>query len=1555
MDRRACTMARGLLAGVLAVSLPAGSARATDANWVGPATGMRAWLDGGNWGPAVPDGPGDGATFADLAVTDDLHVDLGGTSVTVGELRFTGAAFEKDLYLESGSMVFDAGASAAALLDMALVEPDRDRPPASLVVLDADVALHSDLLINQNNDHSAHGLRFEQAVTASASETLTVAGPGLDDLRFNIDQPTVAFAGDVTASAVNVTGAAVAFDRADGYATVNADIALSDGRLSVAAATTMLHNGRMDITGGVLAIGAGGVLDTTTPGRTVHLNNATLLNSGKIMWWDANQSAYETFELRGSGGSLLRLVSADEAGFDEIQRIVLDGSSTLSASRGLLVGLTFGGDLLVEPGSMICHRSMAPGGGDSPGNLPAAPTVLYGVSVDLEGADGVVGRDRSVAGGYTPWTLEVGSEGSTPWLGLGGDTSASTGQPGALVFGAAADINGNGADVVEIHGDSEIRNTTAYLKDAHYHTTPQGAMEVGARLTGNAGLGDAHVVRVTGPGLTALANPTNDVECTWRVEGGILKAYLFGDTPSTNTQDTLGHPGNDIELDAAVFTAMAAGKSNEADLEPGRTLTMLPGGGTIYLNDNDINWTQFGADQPFNFYAFQTAVNASGLYEPGKSTVYNNPVSPYDGPGLQTLNMPADGQLAGTGRLTVEGNGTLRVLGSNPGFSGEVEVLPGATLHAERADSLGVDGGSGAPILLGLGAVLSTGFTPTAADFARVGGAGTYAIGGTYAGAVDLSASELWLHTSKGGAEHVAVSNVIPNASAGFRFGGAGGVLFVEQGLAGQAVTVRGPGVTVLAADNTGIASLDFSAGGLGIGHVNALGSGVTVDVTDGQSLMFANGLHAASPGKGYTINLAGGQVGFVGDFTLTSLSQLGAMVASSGTQILGIGAPGDTGTVYAGQVAIGTNPAGRPIRVTKYGDSTLDLRGATANTYAGYTYIHGGTVLVSDGANLGSGAVAIYEGGRLATADADVTFSSFVGISGLGGLSQVPGTEPEVHVPGGLTLTCTNDFYALLKEVRLRKTGGGTLSLAGITAMRTPFHTWGLTLDEGEVELSRLPYYLASENGMIVLRGGDLHCLAGTGGALRDDPDYGFLGIILTEDATSTIRVDNGGLFKLTGTLNSPRNRLDGTMIIEGADETSAGSGDWGEVLFAYIVSGGGAAGGVGFAADSRGTIELRSGLLTTESSVKPRVPKNPQFTLKLSGGKADLGGYEATYNGHLVFDDGNAATPAPQVARLDVAGSGTTTWRGRLRKVDDGTLSLGRSAASVTQVEPGSSLAVEAGTVRVAGGTDPLGDGADTVGVEVLGGALRFDVSGGYIYDGGIASDGLLRVSRPTTLTGAITSPGGRGRVSIDAGSTLTVPTILDACSIDLAADATLLLGPADATTGALSLAAGAQVVLDGGALTVGGGLEPNDVDLLEAELMALAAPAWAGGPAGLTDASADAMHVVGVAPIGDAVLVRLTIPGDSDLDFDVDRDDLLALADGFAGVARWSRGDFNFDGAVNALDYALLKRNYGRTYVPPAPPAPEPTALALLLGSAGLVVRRRARRVDRRSPCP
>ena len=150
-----------------------------------------------------------------------------------------------------------------------------------------------------------------------------------------------------------------------------------------------------------------------------------------------------------------------------------------------------------------------------------------------------------------------------------------------------------------------------------------------------------------------------------------------------------------------------------------------------------------------------------------------------------------------------------------------------------------------------------------------------------------------------------------------------------------------------------------------------------------------------------------------------------------------------------------------------------------------------------------------------------------------------------------------------------------------------------------------------------------------------------------------------------------------------------------------------------------------------------------------------------------------------------------------------------------------------------------------------------------------------------------------------------------------------------------------------------------------------------AWTGPGLTSSVAAADARTGLGYAEAADvlssfpgsflgtevdetAVLVRITLLGDADLDGIVSTSDFVRLQTHFGQGATWAEGDFNYDGTVTFADFQILEQNFGGTFSPIEGPVggpsaqqtvPEPCAAALL-AAWFLVITNRLRRRHQRA---
>ena len=87
---------------------------------------------------------------------------------------------------------------------------------------------------------------------------------------------------------------------------------------------------------------------------------------------------------------------------------------------------------------------------------------------------------------------------------------------------------------------------------------------------------------------------------------------------------------------------------------------------------------------------------------------------------------------------------------------------------------------------------------------------------------------------------------------------------------------------------------------------------------------------------------------------------------------------------------------------------------------------------------------------------------------------------------------------------------------------------------------------------------------------------------------------------------------------------------------------------------------------------------------------------------------------------------------------------------------------------------------------------------------------------------------------------------------------------------------------------------------------------------------------------------------LAGDTDVDWDVDSDDLANLITVFGGEGDWHT-DFNEDGRIDLTDFAMMRANFGASVgsspgADPGAATPEPATLILLAGGLPLLLKRK-----------
>ncbi len=93
-------------------------------------------------------------------------------------------------------------------------------------------------------------------------------------------------------------------------------------------------------------------------------------------------------------------------------------------------------------------------------------------------------------------------------------------------------------------------------------------------------------------------------------------------------------------------------------------------------------------------------------------------------------------------------------------------------------------------------------------------------------------------------------------------------------------------------------------------------------------------------------------------------------------------------------------------------------------------------------------------------------------------------------------------------------------------------------------------------------------------------------------------------------------------------------------------------------------------------------------------------------------------------------------------------------------------------------------------------------------------------------------------------------------------------------------------------------------------------------AGHGMGVIEVPAGTLTFGGTAVDSTAILLRLTLKGDTNLDGAVNFSDLLALAQKYGSAGTWSAGDSDYDGAISFNDLLAMAQNYGQSLLADSP---------------------------------
>lgn len=594
------------------------------------------------------------------------------------------------------------------------------------------------------------------------------------------------------------------------------------------------------------------------------------------------------------------------------------------------------------------------------------------------------------------------------------------------------------------------------------------------------------------------------------------------------------------------------------------------------------------------------------------------------------------------------------------------------------------------------------------------------------------------------------------------------------------------------------------------------------------------------------------------------------------------------------------------------------------ASTYSGATTIEQGVALVSNAGAFGdaTSGTTVNSGASIFFVNPATVYTEAFTVSGSGNLgtgafhtggaalTTLTGAvnfagETSVNNDGGSTLLINNSNGI---------TGGGTITKFGAGALQIvgTAHAWtgGVNVGEGTLILGA-GADLGAVNGAIIVAGPGGTLAFGSTQASTYTASISGNGIIAAGN-TGAVTTLTGDLTGFSGTLSTSTGGVASTLIVNTPTNATT----------ATVASPGGG--------DGYGVLRLeRSDALAAGAII------NVQPQQLIGTGRLELANNITIDASAITLNQRNVTgavgTPAvltPALASLLTpaisSASGNNTINGPVVLTTGGSFAAFEAAAGAT--------------LNVGGTIKPLATAASARQV-VFQGAGTGNVSG-------VISDDTQLINVYKAGTGTWTLSG--------ANSYTGVTRVL----------AGKLIVGIDAQAPILTNAGGADVL--GGTLSL---LYTGDGSALANTVRSTLAAGYAQSPAKFATGQIrstilEANRVLGWADTGTSVDVAYTLPGDTNLDFTVNFDDLLALAQNYNGTSKvWEQGDVNYDTLVNFDDLLALAQNYNGSALEAGTLAsamgegfasdwtlalsmvPEPTSLSVLAGGLLLTRRRRA----------
>ena len=762
------------------------------------------------------------------------------------------------------------------------------------------------------------------------------------------------------------------------------------------------------------------------------------------------------------------------------------------------------------------------------------------------------------------------------------------------------------------------------------------------------------------------------------------------------------------------------------------------------------------------------------------------------------------GPISGAGGWTVNGPGTLVLLGANS-YTGST-ILQNGLVEAAASTALGSGtlvfaGGefgamasftSSQPILVSSSDAVF--YVATGADLTEQGtlsgvsaltgveklGGGTLTLSGsnTYAGptAISLGTIEVTSSNGLGNTSGVTVSNgaaldlraALGNYSVtltGSGVAGAGALLNGGGGAASLSGPVALDGDPVIGVTNVG-ASLTLSGIVSGTGNLTTTGSGTLVlagnnsytgptAVTEGMlQVTSSNGLGGTS---GVTVSN-----GAALDLRATPLGNYSVALTGSGIGGTGALLTGGTSAVslsgpvqLSGNTVIGVTHSTATLTLNGVisGASNLATAGAgtlalanSGNTFGGAGYaidLNAGTLRVGSDGALGSGSnTLVFNGGALQTT-ANITSAR--------GVSILAANAP-IAPAAGTSLDLTGVIGG---SGALVMSGSGKMILQGNNN-----YLGGTAINNGTVDV------YADAN----LGNGSGGVTIGAAGTLESGSSFSTARSITLGGTASAISVDSGVTLTQTGVIRSGGLLKEGSGVLVLGGNNSYGGATTVSVGTIEVISSNGLGGTSGVTVSGGAALDLRAAAGTSAVALTGGGIGGTGALLNGGTNAASLSG-PVTFNGDTVIGVTNAAA----TLTLNGAVSGTAN----LTTVGNGTLVLNNPGN--TFGGPGKTITLDAGTLSV-GSDGALGDPNNTLTFN--GGALSttqtFASSRGMTLN---ETTNNIAVAGSTTLTwaGVISGTGGLaatgpGTLALEGTNTYSGGTYLDAGDVQVSASRNL-----------------------------------------------------------------------------------------------------------------------------------------------------------------------------------